>query len=376
MRENFDHIDATFGSAASEMRAPEYDPAFWQEMEQLLAANRRRKKGFVWISLSGSLVLSLLIFALFSINQSVPKYNASSLEIEKDHNVIGDDFTPNVNKKAHRTIALNMHNSPLYAKEYATDIGTFEFIPEPFSSDIIPSNSRDTEFALTLPFSQMHLFAIEEDGILLTPELGNFIQTTASQGITFSIFTGGGIGQTYTNEGYSKTLFAGINSTHHFNKKLSLSVGLGIQKEFHPGIAIHQRSMVYNFGVTNFEHQLSYRNFTEILVPIEVAVNTKAGKLGLGIQSRVLNQTKMDFHAFENDIESSSDVLYGRTEGLRALDADIFFTYSQEVSNKMALGLKVSQPIMGRINDSQHFADLSNTRTLQAQVQLTYRIGK
>jgi hypothetical protein len=374
MTEDWKHIDDVFRSAASETKAPEFDPSYWKEFEQLLDTQNRKRRALIWSSSLGSVALVGLIVALITLNSVDGIYSMNYADLQKELSVSPDSFLEfsEARNNIQQPLTSATH-SQLTGDALQKTVDADNFKDTKAIDGLALNNLSFDETTLSVHPATQLIGGINDNHLVfdLSPvKIGKAKPTTS-----IDLFGGMGMGQAHNGKGYSPLMSVGIRGEKVWNK-LGINVGLGIQKQLNPGLEISQRSMVYDFGVTNFENQLSYHSFTEIIVPIELNYQTKAGKIGVGIQPRIMNQSKMEYTALENNIVSSSEMLYGRTVGINVLDADLFLTYSKPISANLEIGMKVSQAVAGRVNQPELFSQELNNRPLQAQVMLTYNLVK
>ena len=88
MSEKDENIDQLFSDAAQSQNSPEYNEAYWTEINNVLDARDRKRKGFIWWSIAGSFMVGLLVLALLPVstpNEDIVLYkkiNATDLEIQ------------------------------------------------------------------------------------------------------------------------------------------------------------------------------------------------------------------------------------------------------------------------------------------------------
>jgi hypothetical protein len=374
MTEDWRHIDDAFRSAASETKAPEFDPSYWKEFEQLLDEQNRKRGGLIWASFLGSIGLFGLIAAMFALNTVDSLYSLQFADFSQATFL----YTESSNEL---TSANNLASSSL-VRTGTLQSQQIETASLPDADGVLLSNGNVLQAQHDLSFTKtvlpVHMGTqLASNSALDNIDIGTFAMpsTQSKSAISFDIFAGLGMGQAHSGDGYSSLMSFGIRGEKVWDK-LGLAIGLGIQKQNNPGLEISQRSMVYDFGVTSFENRLSYKSFTEIIVPIELNYTSKAGKIGLGIQPRIMNQSKMEYTALEDNVAQSNEMLFGRTAGINVLDADIFLTYTKPISQNLEIGMKVSQAVSGRVSQPDLFSQQLNNRPIQAQVTLTYNLGK
>ena len=78
------HIDDLFRDAANQSSAPEYHSSYWKEMEGLLNDSKKRRKGLLfWTGFGGVMMIGLISVLILSIS-SEAKYNKVNLSLAAD----------------------------------------------------------------------------------------------------------------------------------------------------------------------------------------------------------------------------------------------------------------------------------------------------
>ena len=88
MNLNDQHIDDLFRKAADTSKSPAYNPSYWSEMEQLLNAERKRRKGLIAWSVFGMISLFGLLSTAVTIDREHPLTYAKiglSVELNSDY---------------------------------------------------------------------------------------------------------------------------------------------------------------------------------------------------------------------------------------------------------------------------------------------------
>src|SRR5690554_225537 len=67
------NIDQMFSDAAHSQKAPQYDPAYWAEMNAMLNARDAKKRGFLFWAFGGTIVFAGLFLSLFIFNMDLSK---------------------------------------------------------------------------------------------------------------------------------------------------------------------------------------------------------------------------------------------------------------------------------------------------------------
>lgn len=386
MTNKFNNIDELFKESARNTSAPEYRSSYWKEMESLLAEENSKKKGFIFSAISGTAaIIGIIAFIVSHKNHDV-KYlpndvNLAFSEVNYNNEVVTPIYMETNSSETNQQRILSNRTSSIQTENQINS--TALFIENTAIEPFISEDFQDTHYSSfeDLPVISLTEMPINDFGTILGGLNDNamfnsdFVSTSRKISSKVDAFAGLGMGQTHNGNGLSRSVSAGVRMHYNFNK-IRLTTGLGIQHEASPGVDLQQRSQVYSFGVTNFEHNLIYRSFTDLLVPVEFAFNHNQHAFGLGVQARLLLTTRMSFESKENGSLQQQESLNGRTDGLNTLDADIYAFYSRDLTDKLSLGLRIGHQISGRIGDHNYFSSSSKNNTLHGQVMISYQLGK
>jgi hypothetical protein len=375
MSDNFHHIDELFKDAARQTPTPAYRQEYWNDMASLLENDRSRKRRLLFISAAGFMVVLGIFTALFTISSVQDRYVSHTHDLE----LHALDLLPTESLHAANQFEepSNTATSLLSVNTPVPKTPTLKEAVESITSNkaSIGVDNNDANHLLNLPIQQLSLLPESQKTSLILPEHSMTAHTLNTKLQTSTEIYGGiGMGQTHHGNGLSRNFSAGMKLNYQLNK-LKFATGVGIQHESNPGVHFEERSQVYSFGVTDFEHHLIYRSFTDLTIPLELGYQHKGHGFGLGVQGRMLLTTRMSFESKENGMMTAQELLNGRTEGLRNLDADVYAYYSRSLSDKCSLHLRLGTQTAGRIADNTYFSPTSTNKILSGQVQLSYRLG-
>jgi hypothetical protein len=380
------HIDDLFRNAANQSSAPEYHSSYWKEMEGLLNDSKKRRKGLLfWSGFGGVMMIGLLSVLLLSIS-SEAKYNKVNLSLAADAlestnlnqlnsttkaateisnsvsvtskkgvaseetNIAKEEISQQNNRRTTLVSVTDQNNMPLIEEVTAIDVEQLQLIP------------------INLGFTMGHLSsAIDGQGIQLN-------SLSAQNPFRASLELGAGLSQVYDNSRSHPRLFnAAVKLDYKLNNFL-FSTGLGVIVEQNPGITVSARAQVYGFGVTNFEHSLNYKTLVDVAIPFQAAYQSGKNTFGIGAQLRYLANSSMRFESKENGETISADNLSGLTTGLNPINVDAYAFYERSIGQKISLGLRITQQLTSRIANDNYFNNLDRTKTLNGQVYIKYAL--
>jgi hypothetical protein len=375
MSDNFHHIDKLFKDAARQAPSAEYRQEYWNDMATLLKNDRSHKRRLLFISTAGFMVVLGILTVLFATSSVQERYisHARDLEIHV-LDLLSNESIHTANQLAElsnvATPLLSVNTlilSNTATKDPVESITSIKTNIAIDNVDTIPLLNLPIQTLSELPEYQQTSFSLPENSITAYT-LNNKLQSSTE------VFAGFGMGQTHHGNGLSHNFSVGMKLNYQLNK-LKFTTGVGIQHESNPGVHFEERSQVYSFGVTDFEHHLIYRSFTDLTIPLEFGYQHKSHGFGFGVQGRMLLTTRMSFESKENGMMTAEELLNGRTEGLRNLDADVYTYYNRALTDKCSLHLRLGTQTAGRIADNTYFSPTSTNKILSGQVQLSYRLG-
>jgi hypothetical protein len=379
------HIDELFRNAANQSAAPEYQSSYWKEMEGLLNDSKNRRKGLLfWSSIGGVMMIGLVSALLLSIS-SETKYNKVDLAFELELLDLSNLSPLNLSTASEYELSGNaglISNKVIASKE--TIITKKGESHENNTSSVIEVLENQNKLLLEdnksikvehLPLIPINL-GFNTEG-LGSENASQHIQATSfnsTNPFATSIELGGGVSQAYDNSKRHPTLFnASLKLDYKLNNFL-FSTGLGVMVEQNTGITVSERAQVYGFGITNFEHSLNYKTLVDIAIPVQAAYQSGKNSFGLGAQLRYLANSSMRFESKQNGETMMAHNLSGLSTGLNQLNVDAFGFYERSLSNKLSLGLRITQQLTSRIASDKYFSNLDRTKTLNGQFYIKYSI--
>ncbi len=432
MSEENKNIDQLFSDAAQNQKAPQYNPAYWEEMNAFLNARAAKRRTLILWTSFGVVLCLFLLSTLFVINAEQDtarvKYAQSTLDLnsspvvsnstvpqDKIREGKGTNNTTLANKNAH-SMQGNASNTSVQSfaeqdKERTADVkqnftskrSTAPTAPNLNSkADHATTNSKNeianTESDVDLSPSYKESIisknevneavdkqSVEEiDAALPLKGIDLFAQNLPrdlvkvkhKSKIPLSLYArvGGGLMENYkTASPYESGLInLSLNIEARFNSIL-LRAGVGTQYTTHADLVVSQRAKVYGFGVRNQQNDLAYQDLLDIYVPLELGYQIKSTSFGIGVQANYLLTTSMNFNTYQDQVLTNSRKYYGNKNGLRSFSSQGYVWLEQRVLPRFSVGLKIGTNISGRIKDEKYFNRSATINPIYGQ--LIFRIN-
>lgn len=387
MNLNDQHIDDLFRKAADTSKSPAYNPSYWSEMEQLLNAERKRRKGLIAWSVFGMILLFGLLSKAVTIDCEHPlTYAKIGLSVE-----LNPDYLLEIKSDFEEFIA-----SQKVISSEAPSINPFVIPHIKLSAEQKSANEpnkiHQTNKALTsnpLTVRSIEIDKLSSNNLTELPntytsgieELGAFSKLTSftRQLPAFSPFyntfgVGTGLSQAYAENSQNPRILSIEWKLNYKMNRFELSSGLGLTLEKNPGITVSERARVYGFGVTNFENSLNYKTLLDISIPVQLAVIHRKNKFGAGLQLRFLANSSMLFESKANGETMEAKNLSGLTTGLNPLNVDTYVFYERGLSENIQIGARLTQQLTSRIANDQYFNNLYRKSVMNAQIYFKYTL--
>lgn len=428
-------IDQLFSDAAHAEQAPQYDAAYWSEMNAVLNDRDARKKAFIFWTLGGSIVFAILVLSLFGINpteennkhryaqekqnlniektvNSKKQNNFNQLNSNKENTVQHKKSKVNSNDKNdissmndRQAFVANGNNKSLVAERKQTLNQSSKNVLDTQLTNKTEFDSKDEVEKLALrsddkiqnKSSKIDESVKRETKSLVAPlkidlpfkkrerlpenevESIAFIKDVFEAIPQFSIYTklSGGLMENYkTSRPYeSGVVNLSINFEGNFNNLL-LRTGIGSQMTNNADLVVSQRAKVYGFSVTNHQNDLSYQSLFDVYIPLELGYKHKKTSFGIGAQANYLFSSTMNLSHYKNHILVSEEKYFGKKEGLNAFSTQGYLWLEHEVFSRLSLGLKVGTNISGRIEDGSYFNNSATTNPIYGQFSIKYNLLK
>lgn len=380
------HIDELFRNAANQSSAPEYQTTYWAEMEAMLNASQKRRKGLVFWTSLGSILMIGLITTLFLSRGSEALYNKADLVLEHERNTseMNDYQLVSTEKTTSNPVVQNKQENINRLSIASTGAGALKTnqnnsgLQQTKIQDKKEIDKQGKPFALVVSSLPLKNYRLSLGSIRMNSDYVDnsvlYPSTKNSKSLSKSIELGAGIAQAYDNSKSHPTLLSAALKLNYRKKDFLFSTGAGISVEQNVGITVSERAKVYGFGVTNFENSLNYKTLVDITVPLQFAYQKGGNTFGIGTQFCYLAGSSMRFESKENGQTMLADNLTGITTGLNPLNVDAYGFYERSIGKNISLGVRISQQLTSRIADDNYFNNLDRNRTLNGQVYLKYSI--
>ena len=375
------HIDELFRNAANQSKAPEYQASYWLEMEAMLNASKKQRKGFMAWSSFGVLLMIALVSILITAVPSEVKYSKLSIDVHPEISETDLLYTTPTTIEDIEEVSNSLTPSVIATQSILGK--TQQEKIEATSNNQLAAQSVDANQQTLGQLLSIEQLPIQHDENYLNTlksndgALGDLIKRQSIPKVapfSTSIDVGNGVSQAYDAMKSRPTIFnAGLKVNYTINR-FSVSSGFGISVEQNPGITVTDRAQVFGFGVTDFEHSLNYKTLVDIAIPLQVAYQSGKNKFGVGAQLRYLGTTSMRFESKENGETIMANNLSGITTGLNPLNADIYGFYERSLTKNVDLGIRVNQQLTGRIIGDKYFNTLNRHKVLSGQVYLKYTL--
>lgn len=427
------NIDQMFSDAAHSQKAPQYDPAYWAEMNAMLNARDAKKRGFLFWAFGGTIVFAGLFLSLFIFNMDLSKtqerYTQVALSTEMQFENV--DYTKNairpiqknvntdeksvssINKQERKNTStesnkmqsnsdVNTRKNSLTnnknTRETKSDKSLFiaqeskgqsNSLEHSSELDLKNENSDDDLNRASIQVNEMNHNHTADDAIQNLPfefvnvlhldEAGNIFHSNNNfkPRPRLSIYAklGGGLMENYkTSRPYESGLIdLSLNLEGNFNG-IILRTGVGAQHTSNADLILSKKAKVYGFGVTRHQRDLSYQSLFDLYIPLEFGYRINATSFGVGVQANYLINTGMDLNHYEDHFLVETEKYYGNTDGLNKFSTQGYLWMEHQLTSRIALGAKVGTNISGRIKDDSYFNQSSTTNPIYGQITLRFNI--
>jgi hypothetical protein len=120
-----------------------------------------------------------------------------------------------------------------------------------------------------------------------------------------------------------------------------ISGGLNFILESYQNLYIRQRSKIYGFGLNVYEHELYYKSFVYLEVPMTVGYTVKKHLFQVGIVPALLDGTSMKYTHLTNGEVDESTLVFGERKGLNSFGLKPTVGYGYTLNNNWILGANV-----------------------------------
>ncbi|WP_107037726.1 hypothetical protein [Brumimicrobium mesophilum] len=421
MSEENKNIDQLFRDAAQAEKAPQYNKAYWNEMNAMLNARDARKKAFLLWAFGGSAAFAVLLFSLFALNMddstieqryareevnlNIEKLNHARIENSNqqenlnisnefnavENSTINDEYESknlknNViamkeNGESVRSSAKKSKNSVTYTN--TNELNNLKSETENLSqhADKVLDKNLNAQFRTSAFEKINYSLPYEETNQLSQSSSGNIIQSTSNvkapiRYILYTKFNAGLMENYKTSRPFESRLFdLSLNLEINMNHVL-LRTGLGTQLTSNADLIVSQRKTINGTTVINQQKDLSYQNLFDIYIPLEFGYELNNTSFGIGAQVNYLMTTSMNLNNYENKILVNTTRQYGNRNGLNSFSTQGYIWIEQRFTPTISLGLKTGTNISGRIKDGAYFNESATTNPIYGQLSLRMNLLK
>lgn len=430
MSEENKNIDQLFSDAAQAEKAPQYDKAYWNEMNTMLNARDAKKKAFLLWAFGGSAAFTVLLFSLFAINMDNPsteqRYakeeinlkiensndqknlnspNETELaeqislnQVDKNENLLvnSTEHQPNSNKEN-----LVNTNSTVNKERKANSINEIETAEMYSATDeahylnsksdenisfrnesVIKENEDLTEKIDSKELAKLNFsLPFKESNQLAQKSTRNIIPSTlkVKSPVQYLLYTklNAGLMENYkTSRPFESGLFdLSLNLEINMNNVL-LRTGLGAQMTSNADLIVSQRKTINGTMVVQLQKDLAYQNLFDVYIPLELGYQLNNTSFGVGAQVNYLMTTSMDLNNYENKLLVDTERQYGNKDGLNSFSTQGYIWIEQKFTPMLSLGLKTGTNISGRIKDGAYFNESSTTNPIYGQLSVRINLTK
>src|SRR5690554_2202721 len=420
------NLDQIFRDAAQSQKAPLYDDAYWAEMNAMLDARSKKKKGFIYWTLGGTAAAIGLLILLFGINnqKATALYTQNELQNKQIERIAESTTnTANTENTAKETVKTKNTNSQTKKNSNNATVKTerstynlkgnqnsqastatntvhtnsksnkniIQGENEEIGKNVVGKenleNKKDAELYIQedkteeIALSEIEMLPIIERSLVeqYGTERLRFIDHKYNPATRINLYAklSGGVMENYKTSRPFESGLVDFSINAEINiKNLLVRSGLGIQMTSNADLIVSQRAKVYDFGATDIQNDLSYQTLYDLYLPVEFGYKYKSTSFGIGIQINYLMSTKMDLNRYENTNLVTTEKLYGNTNGLNRFSTQGYLWLEHGITNRFSLGLKVGTNISGRIKEGKYFNNSATTNPIYGQISLRYNLLK
>ncbi|MBW7866854.1 MAG: hypothetical protein H3C31_00855 [Brumimicrobium sp.] len=393
-------IDRLFSDAAHAEKAPQYDTAYWKEMKAVLDEKDAKRRGLIYWSIAGTLVVILLISGIFlrknnlastpvttlptQSNESLQKSSSTSTNILVDKEptteqttTIDDTQQTRVAKSASST-GKDMHSTNLI--HGSTTSSVMEVPVNESSSATTPAITKEvrteqqvsTTLDVSLPYTPISALSNQAIAEIIPSQAK---EIPAAKYLVFARLSGGVMENYKSKRAFKSGILDFSVQTEMKIKSLNLKFGIGTQYINHSDLILSKRETIMELGVpVTKQHDLSYQNFWDLYIPVEFGYRIKSSSFGVGLQANYLMSTNMTLNQYKNHTLMSTEKFSGRTDGLKRFSMQGYVWFEQRFTPRLSAGLRIGTNIAGRININEmgYFNESSTTNPMYGQFYLRF----
>ncbi|PWH86839.1 hypothetical protein [Brumimicrobium oceani] len=418
MSEENKNIDQLFSDAAHSEPAPQYDSAYWAEMNSMLNERDKKKRAFIFWALGGSAAFAVLLISLFTLNMRTPlekeryvqeKQNLELNKMEKFNNLTPSTSEDRGTQKEIKNsenkvngqqslVSKNIskpEDNPTFIGEHQNSIAESTINVEKQNSKTSQTasfknwskentfveksdlgrniNKKESESLITLPIQSVYRIQQMEAKKITT---SNFELKERPKYILYTKISGGLMENYKTSRPYESGLFdLSLNLEIDMNHVL-FRTGMGTQITTNADLIVSQRKEINDIIVVQLQKDLSYQNLVDVYIPVELGYQLNNTSFGVGAQINYLLTTSMDLNNYENKELINTEKRFGNRDGLNSFSTQGYVWIEQKFSPVFSMGLKAGTNISGRIKDGAYFNESATTNPIYGQLSLRVNLIK
>lgn len=402
-----DEIDDLFAGAANEQPF-EFKPDYFKDIDKQLPVNRSSFKPSLWWLTGGLFIVmfSGLGVVEFSKNGlSVPTANvdlnstldkgivhSSNLEAPTKNVVKNSDFKGSLNpglKGASEDIERSlstpekMNTQTLQGVKLPSE-DILEKGPDLATTSVV-DDSKETVLEANDVFVEDAVLSVNEersavDELPLTkasaiqgslPELisSNTFASKANR-IKFYAELTGGIEQGWTNNESGNSVNGTVGGRFGLVlpvSRFTLSAGLGVEAKKLNDLQIKERTKVYNFGYSTYEHVYQFSSIYSVHAPLSLSYAIKRHSFALGIDPSVNMFTRLNRSELLDDVQIADRSGISDVSLFSKFGASANVGYAYSVNENLQIGCRMSMQLIQPIS-SDRFYGTSVSKPIEGQV--------
>jgi hypothetical protein len=388
-----EELDQLFRDAqASEGQESLFVPEFWSEMEAMLPAEKKSKRGFYWIPLAATaLLVSLLLFypsnraqidrfqkqaiAKNDLNENEPKADLIVAPVQKNQNV--NSFKSENSKIQNTDLAIN--NKPQAKTAFKTpkkrvkgnpdetnDLSVKRISPAPIIIGMDDKTPKERTELVVTPKSteestdesdftrlEPRQDQITHDGIAALPK------KPSNESNQWYLELGPTIGQSpYMSPNQKRNVVGGAVLGGGYTKRIDnafVSFGLQARMEGFGGLNYQET----NFS-TNIVRKVSVKQLYSIDIPLKFGYSFKKSEISFGVTPGIQLFVHGKEQIMQNQVVQREDSYTGKVEHSNSLSMEFGFQYYYNLSSKYSIGAKVNADVLRPFHTDYYLGKLSS----------------
>lgn len=366
-----DELDQLFRDAhASEGPEALFVPEFWSEMEALLPAEQKKKRGFYWVPLAAAVILfsTLLFYPPGATEITKVKQHTTSEEI---NGIDTNQSTPTSSNTAGQTTA--QANEPVPA---ATDFRTNQHTRTQFNAPrrTVPNNDPAFRVVYVPPVPEMEDPARAEDAIndmgvvipeteaeantnldslnleprnekIIHDEVAGLPKKTPRESNQWYVELGPTLGQSpYMSHTNKRNAAVGAVLGGGYTKRIdrtSVTLGLQARIEGFGGLTYRESNFSQNIVRT-----VSVKQLYSLEMPVKFAYHFSRSEFAFSVVPGVQLFIHGKERITQNQVVKREETYTGKVEHSNSLTMEFGFQYYYNLSSKYSIGAKFNADIL------------------------------